>query len=154
QRLAGGLTRRGIKQNDRVLIHLDNCPEALLLRFACAWIGAVCVATNTTATGDELTYLVRSSGVVCAITQGRYTDVVAAAGDTLQWVAVLDATNTQSASLSSFDFSFLPDASVPPRPVPVDHVASIMFTTGSTARPKGVAWTHENVLWAAAVNAR
>ena len=40
-RIAGGLARRGVLAGDRVLIHLDNCPEALLAWYACTWLGAV-----------------------------------------------------------------------------------------------------------------
>ena len=44
-RIAGGLARRGVVAGDRVLIHLDNCPETLLAWYACTWLGAVAVTT-------------------------------------------------------------------------------------------------------------
>ena len=44
-RIAGGLARRGVGARDRVLIHLDNCPETLLAWYACAWLGARAPAT-------------------------------------------------------------------------------------------------------------
>ena len=40
-RIAGGLATRGISAGDRVLLHLENCPETVLARFACTWLGAV-----------------------------------------------------------------------------------------------------------------
>src|ERR1700754_5246076 len=45
--LAAGLAARGIKPGDYVLIHLDNCIEALLAWFACIELGAIAVTTNT-----------------------------------------------------------------------------------------------------------
>ena len=45
-RLAGGLLRRGVTPGERIFIQLENCPETLLARFACAWIGAVAVLGN------------------------------------------------------------------------------------------------------------
>ena len=39
-RIAGGLAARGIGPGDRVLVHFENCPEALLVRFALARLGA------------------------------------------------------------------------------------------------------------------
>jgi len=45
--LAAGLARRGVKPGEYVLIHLDNCIEALLAWFACVELGAVAVTTNT-----------------------------------------------------------------------------------------------------------
>ncbi|MCX7201477.1 MAG: AMP-binding protein [Burkholderiales bacterium] len=45
-RFAAGLHARGIREGDRVLVHLDNCPEAIIAWFGCAWMGAVAVTTN------------------------------------------------------------------------------------------------------------
>ena len=48
-RLASALQRRGVQAGDRVLIHLDNCPETLLAWYACTWLGAVAVTAGTRA---------------------------------------------------------------------------------------------------------
>ena len=48
---AAGLSARGIKPGDFVLIHLENCPEMLIAWFACAYAGAVAVTTNARASG-------------------------------------------------------------------------------------------------------
>src|SRR6201746_167741 len=45
--LAAGLAGRGIKPGEYVLIHLDNCVEAMLAWFACVELGAIAVTTNT-----------------------------------------------------------------------------------------------------------
>ncbi|OIM89495.1 hypothetical protein BLN97_38935 [Bradyrhizobium elkanii] len=45
--LAAGLAKRGIRQGDYVLIHLDNCIEAIMSWFACVELGAIAVTTNT-----------------------------------------------------------------------------------------------------------
>ena len=45
--LAAGLAKRGIKPGEYVLIHLDNCIEAMLAWFACVELGAIAVTTNT-----------------------------------------------------------------------------------------------------------
>ena len=45
--LAAGLAKRGVKPGEYVLIHLDNCIEALLAWFACVELGAIAVTTNT-----------------------------------------------------------------------------------------------------------
>src|SRR6187549_1478791 len=52
--LAAGLVKRGIKQGDYVLIHLDNCVEQLLSWFACVEIGAIAVTTNTRSSAGEI----------------------------------------------------------------------------------------------------
>ena len=88
QRIAGGLHQRGVRRGERVLIHLDNCPEALLAWYACAWLGAVAVTTNARAAGDELAYYAEHSEAVAAITQPRLAETVAKHCSALQWLAV------------------------------------------------------------------
>src|SRR5258708_23188619 len=46
-RLAGGLSGRGIARGDNVLIHADNCPEMVLAWLPCSTVRAVAVTTNT-----------------------------------------------------------------------------------------------------------
>ena len=53
-RFAAGLRARGVQAGDRVLVHLDNCPEAVFAWFGCAWMGAVAVTTNARSSGDEV----------------------------------------------------------------------------------------------------
>ena len=75
-RLAGGLAARGIGVGDRVLVHFENCPEALLLRFALARLGAVCVATNAMAAGPEIAHYSKASRAKAAITQASFAELV------------------------------------------------------------------------------
>src|SRR5690242_12039823 len=87
--LGAGLARRGIKQGDYVLIHLDNCIEALLAWFACVELGAVAVTTNTRSAAAEMAYFADHCGAVAAITQPAYAELVAANCRNLRWIAVI-----------------------------------------------------------------
>src|SRR4029079_17184288 len=69
--LACGLAARGIRPGDRVLVHLENCPETLLARFACAWLGATAVLSNAHWMGPEIGPVVDMLGVRAAITQPK-----------------------------------------------------------------------------------
>ena len=86
-RLAGGLAARGIGPGDRVLVHFENCPETLLVRFALARLGAVCVASNALAAGPEITHYAASSRAVAAITQASFAGMVASHARNLRFVA-------------------------------------------------------------------
>src|SRR5258705_10537636 len=66
--LAAGLKARGITQGEFVLIHLDNCVEAVLAWFACVEIGAIAVTTNTRSAPAEMEYFADHCGAVAAIT--------------------------------------------------------------------------------------
>ena len=77
RQVAAGLKKRGVKQGERVLIHLDNCPESLIAWYACAHLGAVAVTTNARSVADDLIYFSGHAEVVGAITQPAFASLVA-----------------------------------------------------------------------------
>ncbi|SDB70267.1 AMP-binding protein [Belnapia rosea] len=143
--LAAGLARRGIGPGDPVLVHLENAPELLLAYFALAELGAIAVLTNTRAAADELAYFAQHSRSVAAITQPNMAALVDGAAPGLRWIAV-----TGTAGWAGL---FADPASRPRRAPEPERPLSVLYTSGTTSRPKGVVWTHANALWAARVNA-
>ena len=87
--LAAGLAKRGIKQGDYVLIHLDNCVEAIMSWFACVELGAIAVTTNTRSAAAEIEYFAGHCGAVAAITQPAYAELISANCKGLRWIAVI-----------------------------------------------------------------
>ncbi len=87
--LSAGLARRGVKPGEYVLIHLDNCIEAMLAWFACVELGAIAVTTNTRSAAAELEYFASHCGAVAAVTQPAYADLIAANCRELRWIAVI-----------------------------------------------------------------
>lgn len=158
--VAVGLRRRGVQPGDRVIIHLENCPEFLIAWFACAAIGAIAVTTNVRSALDELSYYVEDCAAVGAITQPKYLAMMERAAPQLKWLACIKGdpgASDSSVGHVDKDLSFDglrgdPDSLVP-RPPDPGALVSIQYTSGTTSRPKGVLWTHANALWAAKVNA-
>ena len=141
-RVAGGLAERGVSPGDRVIVHMENCPELLLAWFACAHLGAVCVNTNAASAGPELEYFAQMSGAAGAITQPQFEPLFAAHGRGLKWLAVTGP-----------GFERLRSEPLPVRQPDHEAPATILFTSGTTSRPKGVLWTHANALWGAQMGA-
>jgi carnitine-CoA ligase len=156
--LAAGLAKRGIKPDDFVLIHLDNCIEAMLAWFACVELGAIAVTTNTRSAAAEMEYFADHCGAVAAITQPAYAELVAANCRNLRWIAVTahDAGAAPAPPPSrddSFEALFGDSADRPRRAIDPAAPCSVQYTSGTTSRPKAVLWTHANALWGAKVNA-
>lgn len=156
--IAAGMTKRGVQPGDRVLIHLENCPEFVLAWCACAAVGAVAVTTNTRSVGDELKYFADDCGAVGAFTQPRLADLLSASAPGLRWMVVTDNDAGVESSYQAGDGTFTSLVSNDPNDLArraIDPMApmSVQYTSGTTSRPKGVVWTHANALWAGRVNA-
>lgn len=157
RRFAAGLQARGVAAGDRVLVHLDNCPEAVLCWLGCAYAGAVAVTTNAKSTAEELAYFAEHSGAVGAITQPKLAAVVASAPG-LGWRVATEGDNGAAAARPD---GFEPFAAIDGDPAalaerPHDPWApfAIQYTSGTTSRPKAVLWTHANALWGAEMGAK
>ena len=151
--LAAGLRDRGIELGDKVLIHADNCPEMLLAWLACATLGAVAVTTNTRSAPTEVGWFIDHSQCVAAITQPQFVGHVGAATRDLRWVAVIGDRSEADTNLS-FDDLRGDGASWKGRAIEPLRPFGIMFTSGTTNKPKAVVHTHANAVWASRIGPR
>ncbi|MBI3979062.1 MAG: AMP-binding protein [Chloroflexi bacterium] len=148
-RLAHGFQDLGVQKGDKVNVHLPNCAEFLLAWFALARIGAVMVPTNVASTEAELEYLVDHSESVLTVAQAREAELVArlrSRCSRLRGGVFVDGGaetgGVAFAELLASGSPVAPDAAVSP-----EDEAAILYTSGTTARPKGVLITHANYLW-------
>lgn len=151
-KLATGLDERGVGVGDKVLIHLENCPEAVLAWYACAVRGAVAVTTNARSVADEMSYFAQAADIRGAITQPKFAHLVADNCDPA-WLLVTDSDSGEAPEVTELPERAEPFASLfaeerfALRPADSSLRAGVQFTSGTTSRPKGVVWTHANVLW-------
>ncbi|MFT4286982.1 AMP-binding protein [Nocardioides sp.] len=147
-RIAAGLWERGIRQHDRVTVFLANSPEILEIWFALATIGATMVPANVANTASELSYVLDFSGSKAVVTEPRFLDVVTAAADTVPAVGLrlLARTSQAEPGMVLLDGLRVAGAAVPQVQVDSEDVVQMLFTSGTTARPKAVLLTHANAL--------
>jgi len=142
QRLAQHYAAHGYGHGHRVALLLDNRPEHLLHKLALNLLGACCVPVNPEYRAGELAYLVDHARPALLL---ALHDRLPAVHDALRRTAHRPAVATHEA----FD-DRLPEAATPARagaPGP-DTPASILYTSGTTGRPKGCVLTHEYELQA------
>lgn len=156
---AGALHAHGVRFGERVMLHLDNCPEFVIAWFACARLGAVAVSTNTRSVARDMAYFADHAGVVAAVTQPRFASLVAEAAPALRALILTDDDAGEAASVpvtvSHERFADLLAAghAAPRRAADPMADLGIQYTSGTTSRPKAVLWTHANALWGAQMNA-
>ncbi|SFF74615.1 acyl-CoA synthetase [Blastococcus tunisiensis] len=151
RRAAAALSALGVGRGDRVAWLGANHPAALETLYACGQLGAVWVPVNARLTPPEVRYVLEHSGTSLVV-HGREHGTTA---DTLR--AELPAVRTWVAGetplaggADSLDWQqLLADAEPQPRDEPVtpDDPCLIMYTSGTTGRPKGAVLTHGNMTW-------
>ena len=134
--LAGGLARAGVGRGDRVATLLPNGLPFCLAVFATAELGAVMVPLNTKLRRGELAFMLENSGARLLLADPAFHSEVAGLG--VDTVVVGDRRWT--------DLSAGPPPEAPASPGVEDDPAFIVYTSGTTGRPKGAVATHANVV--------
>lgn len=142
-RLANALKARGLKQRDKVAVFMPNVPDFVTAYFAIQRIGALVVPLNIKLTGKELDYILEDSGVSGVVAHEVVFDAVRDA----KGPEVLIKTGAAEAGWESFE-----DVIGAAGDSPVDCVISednestILYTSGTTGRPKGVVFSYRNIM--------
>jgi fatty-acyl-CoA synthase len=146
--LADALGRRGVGFGDRVLILMLNRTEFIESFLAINLLGAIAVPVNFRLTPPEIAYLVENCEPRAVITESVLADVARAVRDldpTLATIIVAGG-STEDGVLGYEDL--LAEDGEPHQQVdiPNDSPALIMYTSGTTGRPKGAVLTHTNLI--------
>lgn len=130
------LTARGVKPGDRVLLVLPTTAEFVATYFAALSLGAIVVSVNTMSTAVELSYYAEDAG--CSL-------IVA-------WHETADPSR-ETATTSGLPLWVVDPSSITPSDTrhdvadtDADDAAVILYTSGTTGRPKGAVLTHSNLI--------
>jgi fatty-acyl-CoA synthase len=142
--LAAALRRRGVGFGDRVAIMMSNRPEFLETMFAANALGAIAVPINFRLTPAEIGFILADSGAVLLVVDETAGAAAAtareAAAHEIGFVSTGDTPGAEpwAALLTE------PERAEPVD-VPEDSPALIMYTSGTTGRPKGAVLSHQNL---------
>ena len=139
---ARGLAGAGVGQGDFVVLHLRNAPEFLVCWFGMARLGAVLVPSNIANTAGELEHLIGFSEAQLVVTEpSLLAPVTEAVQQTAVTPEIVVARGTAEGH-RTLDELIAAGTDVPGVKVRSDDLAQLIFTSGTTRKPKAVMLTH------------
>jgi acyl-CoA synthetase (AMP-forming)/AMP-acid ligase II len=143
--LATWLRDAGVQQRDRVAIATRNHPEYAIAFWAAQVLGATVVPLNAWWTGPELVYGLQDSGAVVLVADDERAERIAPHLATTSVRATVLVRGASAIDGTPFaDAIATPEAPLPEIAIDPDDDATIMYTSGTTGRPKGAQQTHRN----------
>ncbi len=141
RQVAHGLKERGVRKGDRVAALLLNCPEVIELLLACTHLGAIFVPINFRLGAEEIAFilgdatpevLVFHEAFGKTVEQARASTLVRACVQVGEAYAALHGSRPTDVAIEK---------------VHENEPAMMMYTSGTTGRPKGALLSHGNLLW-------
>ena len=172
-RIANVFLDLGIEKGDHVALHLHSSPEFLMCLFGLAKIGAVAVPINEQYLADEAEYILENSDAICVVVEPLFYETyqeLLARGHYFPKGVVVARAGTESPK-SNIDFSsiYTPLGTIEEGQQGIydfwmmrceqsailrdscelasDDPVQIIYTSGTTSRPKGVVLTHANMVF-------
>ncbi|MGD0186639.1 MAG: class I adenylate-forming enzyme family protein [Roseiarcus sp.] len=149
-RLASGLQSIGVTAGDRVALLIPTCVEMTISVFALCRIGAIAVPLDTRLIASEVEYMVADSGSVALIYDASLADRIPSPNRTpgVRRRCVLGGDQRGANASSDLRFETLGigcEAAVPAS-IDDDDDALLIYTSGTSGRPKGAVVSHLNVV--------
>jgi fatty-acyl-CoA synthase len=142
--IAVGMARRGVGAGDRVAIMMTNRPEFLETVFAANALGAIAVPVNFRLAPAEIAFILTDSGATLLVVEEATGAVAASARAACSHQIGFVSTGVTDGADPYF--MTVPGQDEPSAvDVPEDSPALIMYTSGTTGRPKGAVLSHQNL---------
>jgi long-chain acyl-CoA synthetase len=143
-RAAEGLAQRGVTAGDRVAMLLGNRVEFVTTLLAVLRLGGIAVPMGTRLQTPEIAYIAQHSGAKVLVHDAELASRLPAAGDVPEVNVRISAGGPAVGSESCEDLEKRGVA--PVHRVPEEAVAVIVYTSGTTGRPKGAMLTNINLV--------
>jgi long-chain acyl-CoA synthetase len=151
RKLGNALKKLGVKQGDRVIMQMQNCPE-VLQSFQAIWkIGAVAVPINYLVGQEEINFIYKDSGVHTVITSPEHLEKVKIAKSKSPGVKNIVIVSDKEYE-GTYNFQKLIESSSDDLDIVQtadDDIAALIYTSGTTGTPKGVMLTHYGLYYVA-----
>jgi crotonobetaine/carnitine-CoA ligase len=148
------LSTLGIGPGDVFNLHLSNHPAYPQLILAASYLGAIAMPSNPVSTADELSYLIQHSESKVIFTEAGCLDVVrqAAGKSSVRQIVLCQTTTSLPDGYPIYEEKLAGQpVSLPRGEGKAERVVQLLYTSGTTARPKGVMLTNTNFVYGAEV---
>lgn len=150
-RASAGLERLGVGRGDVVAYVSFNCHRLLEGFYAVPQMGAILLPINIRLTPDDIAFILDDAGATAAVVDRALAGLIApvrARLKKLRTIVLMGAQPRDPAPLDGDDYEAMLAGSSPAFARPAadeDDVAELFYTSGTTARPKGVMLTHRSL---------
>jgi fatty-acyl-CoA synthase len=150
-RWSNAMSCLGIQKGDRVAMLSQNCHRVLEAFFGTPLLGSILMPLNFRLVSDDFEYILNHGGAKVLIVEEGLTDLIDSIRDKLQTIEhfILASDDSKAGESGWLDYeTLLAEASPePPPPVEIDEneTSALLYTSGTTGRPKGVMLTHRNL---------
>jgi len=147
-KLAAFLAQNGVQKGDKVALFLRNSPEFIYSIFAVSKLGAILVPINTFLKEEELSYILEDSGSSVLIASAIHDNVVnkSKASQLCNFILWEGEEVVKGEQHLHFDTALQTKGEVPPMPSLLEETAVIVYTSGTTGKPKGAMLSNKNIL--------
>ncbi|WP_018924945.1 class I adenylate-forming enzyme family protein [Salsuginibacillus kocurii] len=143
---ANALKGKGVQQGDKVILFLPNVPEFAISLLAVHRLGAVAAPVNARLTASELSYIIEHSEATTFITHELLFEAARNLPEEHSDLTYIK-TGDPTSRFEAFDQVV---ASASPEAVPCDlgddELATLLYTSGTTGKPKGVLFSYRNIM--------
>lgn len=148
-RFASGLAKSGVKKDDHVALLLGNSPHFFISLYGIMRLGATAIPINPTYTPAEIAYILKDGDVKAVIALDKlipHIEKLKAAAPEIEHYIICETGSELNTDLETFSGILQSgEADFISAPVKSDDTAVILYTSGTTGKPKGAMLTHKNL---------
>ncbi|MEK6324600.1 MAG: fatty acid--CoA ligase [Acidobacteriota bacterium] len=150
-RWSNAMSGLGILKEDRVAVLSQNCHRVLEAFFGTPLLGSILMPLNFRLVSDDFEYILNHGGAKVLIVEEGLTNLIDSIRDKLEtiehFIVASDDSKTGAEGWLDYETLLAHASPEPPPPVEIDEneTSALLYTSGTTGRPKGVMLTHRNL---------
>lgn len=144
-RAAAGIASLGVRKGDRVAVMVGNVPEFVIAYHGIARAGGVMIPLNTTYTADEVGYILADAEARAIVVGEPFLGSVDGLRETLPMLEHVIVVGDGAIGTMSFDQLCARGTAPPSVDIGSDDLAALVYTSGTTGKPKGAMLSHGNL---------